>query len=464
MIRFIVIWFAQLVSSIGTLLTSFCLGLYIYKESQAVSEFSLLMFFNIVPAVLFSFYSGTLVDRYSKKKLVIYSDVFSGCMSMLLLFLFHFFSQSPPHWILYAYAFLTGCANAIQHPSYSAWATTMIDKKDYGRLGGLIKLGEGIPYLISPVIGGILISSTNISNVILVDLCTFLIAISIILTVKTKVFASHQEEEGKPKSFLKESAEGWNFIKTRKALLFLLLFTPFIVFTESWVVALFQPYMLSTVSESELGGILSIGGTGMVVGGILMSIWGGPKRQIFNVLGFIFLQTILVGIIAILELTPFTGTVLAFGYFLCIPFLSASNQAIWRSKVPYKLQGRVFSIQRGVESCASPMAFLTAGFVVDYLMRPLVATQSTLIQTGTFTHTILNKPGAAIAILFLGIFAVNTVVLFIAFCIPYVRRVDLTLPDQAISQTPQENVEDKPNPELMHRVLEENNLKLSEEF
>ena len=323
--------------------------------------------------------------------------------------------------MVYTLAFVSGSMGAFQWPAYRSWSTHLVDERHFGRIGGIMKLGEGIPFLLGPVLGGALIELASLATVFAVNLCAHLAAIAVLIAVGGKnaaPVASAAEKE--------QAGQGWAplvaFLRVRPGLVGLLVLSPFIVFTEGWVIALFQPFMLHHVDAASMGLMLSLGGIGMVVGGIVMGVWGGPRRQIFNVMAAILAQTVIIAYLAFSSPGFWSGTVVAFFYFFAIPFLSGSNQAIWQSLTPHGLQGRMFAFRRATESVATPASLLTAGILVDFILEPLLDLGGPL----AFVDSMISRgPTQAIAVLFLTVSILNVFTLAAAVLYRPVRQVDL---------------------------------------
>ncbi|HKY34945.1 MAG TPA: MFS transporter [Polyangiaceae bacterium] len=420
MARFLAIWFGQVIAGCGANLATFCLGIWLYRQSESVTQFSLLLFFHTVPVVLLAGAAGRAADRWNQRRTLMISDALSASIALVYIGLLQASIMSPL-WI-YALACAGGCLSAFQWPAYRSWSTRLVAPRDFGRIGGLMKLGEGIPYLLGPVLGGALMAETSLTAVFGINLVAFLLSVLVLAAVG----AAGTAESAPPgvDSAAKGASTLGEFLRPRPGLIALLLMSPFIVFTEGWVVTLFQPFMLHHVDSARMGLVLSLGGIGMVVGGILMGIWGGPRRQIFSVLGGIFAQTLLVAALALAKPGFWTGTLAAFFYFFAIPFLSGSNQAIWQVLTPAHLQGRMFAFRRATESIATPASLLTAGLLVDFVLKPLLRPEGPL----AFLNGVVPEgPAAPIAVLLLFVAVLNSALIAAAFLYRPVRRIDLEL-------------------------------------
>ena len=113
-----------------------------------------------------------------------------------------------------------------------------------------------------------------------------------------------------------------------------------------------------------MGNVFTAAGVGMVLGSVLMSAWGGPKRRVYGVLGgdlVLGLALILFGIRPSLVPIVIGGVI---GFFV-LPIANGSSQALWQAKVEPDVQGRVFAVRRVVAQIAGPVAMLMAGPLAD---------------------------------------------------------------------------------------------------
>ncbi len=71
---FFVIWSGQLVSTIGSGLTGFALGVWIYQQTRSTALFAISLLSQAVPNLLVTPFAGALVDRWDRRKAMMFSD------------------------------------------------------------------------------------------------------------------------------------------------------------------------------------------------------------------------------------------------------------------------------------------------------------------------------------------------------------------------------------------------------
>ena len=424
---FTIIWIGQLVSVVATQMSQFALTLWIYQQTSSAMALGLAQVFYIVPFLIITPLAGAMVDRYSRKLMMMISDIGAGIATLSLLILD---AAGILHiWHLYAAMIIIGLVNAFQWPSYSATITTMVSKKQYGRANGMMSLVDAGPGVIAPLLAGTLIAFIKLAGILTIDVITYILAV-VTLTI-VFIPQPHVTEEGKGAkgSIWKEAVFGFKYIFARPSLLGLL--TIFLVGNLFSGIAgtLFAPIVLARTGNNSvmMGTVQSTAAVAAVVGGVIMSAWGGFKRRIngivwgwvisslFGMTLFGFGRGLTVWIPTIMMLTIFG------------PLINSSSQAIWQSKVAPDLQGRVFATRRLIAWTAQPISPLIAGALADYVLEPAMKTPTTLAHLlGPWFGT---GPGAGMGIL-ITICGVGAALAgLFGYMVPVIRNVEVLLPD-----------------------------------
>ncbi|MBE9034357.1 MFS transporter [aff. Roholtiella sp. LEGE 12411] len=421
---FIIIWLGQLVSLVGSGLTSFALGVWVYQRTGSVTDFSLISLFTTLPLVLASPVAGAFVDRWDRRKTMFYSDLGAG-LSTITIAWFLFFGQLEL-WHIYLATAVSSICKAFQWPAYTAASTTLVPKEHLHRVGGLAQMGQSVAELVSPVLAGILVVTIQIQGVLLLDFCTFSFALITLLLVKFPKHKITTADSIEKFSLLRNISYGWNYITARPGLLGLQMFFAATNFLQGVVEVLATPLILSFVSPAVAGIMLSIGGSGMLFGSVVMSIWRGPKRRINSVFGFLLLNGLSM-IVAGLRASSALFTLAVFLFCYGLPIINGSNQLILQQKVPLDLQGRVFALSKMISGVSFPVAYLVAGPLADFVFEPLMAVNGPL--AGSIGQVIGIGKGRGIGLLFIVMGTLTMMATVVAYQYPRLRRVEDELPD-----------------------------------
>jgi MFS family permease len=431
MLAFILIWLGQLVSLVGSSLTSFALGVWVFQTTGSVTLYGLIIVSATLPNVLLSLPAGALVDRWDRRQVMIWSDVGAGLSTLAIALLF--IAGQTRVWHICLASAITSACSAFQWPAYSASITVLVSKEQYGRANGMVQLAQAIGYIVSPVLAGLLLVKIHVQGVILIDFATLICAVFTLLLVRIPRPTATAEGSAGKGSLWREAIYGLTYLAARAGLFGILILFAAVNFLMGFVNTLVTPLILAFTTADGLGTVITIGGVGMLVGGIAMSVWGGPKRRINGMLGFLLLFGLFIALGGVRRSVVLVA-VAAFGFFFCIPFISACSAAIWQSKIAPDIQGRTTAARSMVAQAAMPVAMLIAGPLADYVFEPLLAEGSRLASS--VGRLIGAGPGRGIGLMFILAGVLTTLAAAVGYLHPRIRRVEDELPDVVASQIP----------------------------
>lgn len=428
MLGFTIVWIGQIVSLLGTSMTGFAMTIWAYEKTNAATALALVGFFFVAPMLIVSPFAGAMVDRFNRKFMMMISDIASGIGSFAILILYT--TGHLQIWHLYIIVAFQGIFQSFQWPAYSAAISTMIPKANYGRANGMLSLADTASNIFAPILAGSLLGIIGVPGILLIDLATFIFAIGALLFVH--IPQPRVTEEGKQAqgSIFKETVFGFRYILSRPSLLALQL----VFLTGNFVTgipgAVQAAMVLANTSSSEkaLAYVNSAGAVGGVLGGLVMSAWGGPKRRVHGVLMGWFICSLVGNVLMGFGRVIPVWAVAAFAGMFFVPIINGSNQAIWQAKVPPDLQGKVFSIRRLIAWFVSPLAMLVAGPLSDKVLEPAMRNPQSTLAT-TLGGLIGTGPGRGMALLFIigGILA--CLIGLGGYTIRILREADTLLPD-----------------------------------
>lgn len=433
---FLIIWFGQLISIIGSGLTGFGLSVWIYEQTGQALPIALnALFFNL-PRVLLAPFAGAIADRYDRRSIMILADIGAavatlGVVVMLL-------TGRLEVWHIYLSTILSSSFSAFQDPAYRASITMLVPKEDLARAGGMDQMSFAVQSIITPLLAGVLYAGFGLQAIIVIDFATFLFAVGALALVhipQPQSTIGGLEDSGRD-SMWRNATFGWKYLLKRPGLFGLLWYYAVVNFFLSFSGVLVAPLVLSNGTPAELGVVQTSGGVAMLVGGLIMSFWGGPKsRRIWGVIAAIAISGfgfLLAG------LRPSTSLIASaqFVILLFIPISAAISQAVWQMKVAPDIQGRVFAIRSMIAFSIMPIANIAAGLLADKVFEPLMAKGGFL--GGTIIGVAIGVgSGRGIAL----IFVISALFLWlssiIAFATPRIRNLELEIPD-AIPNKPSE--------------------------
>lgn len=424
---FLLVWIGQFVSLMGTSMSSFALMIWAYEVTGQATALALVGVFYLVPLLVLSPMAGALVDRSNRKRVMIISDVAAGAATLIVVILWSL--DLLQVWHLYIGGAIAGAAQAFQWPAYSAAITMMLDKKHYARANGLVELGGSASQVVAPLVAGALLGVIGLYGVLLVDLATFVVAVTTLMVVHVPQPPITEEGQAGQGTLWQEAGYGFRYILQRPSLLAVQMVFLVCNFFSSIVGTLAAPMILARTANNELilGGVQSAGAAGAVLGGVLMGAWGGPKRRIHGVLLGWLLSSLFASFLFGLSQSFYLWAITVFMGSLFIPVVNGSNQAIWQAKVAPDVQGRVFAVRRLIAWVTSPLAALIAGPLADFVMEPAMQPGGALVDS--FGWLVGVGPGAGMALLIAGAGALTVLAALGSYFFASVRDIEERLPD-----------------------------------
>jgi len=358
--RFLIIWCGQLISSIGSGLTAFSLGVYAFEKTQSATVYSLIILFAFLPSYLLKPIGGTLSDRLDRRLMMIIGDL--GSAFGLVFILLMFYSGINDIWVIYLGVAASSIFVALQNPAYKASVTDLLDEDAYSKASGLMQLSESSRFLISPIVAGFLLSFMTIENILIVDICTFGFAVLAVFAVKRSV--KTDKLKIKKEKFLSDFISGFKYTFSHRGLIWLLSITSVITFAVGFLQALIGPMILAFADSKTLGLIQTISASGMLVTSFLIGVFSKMKKQV----SVLSISLAFAGIFYALFGTS-TNVVFiisaGFLFFSTLPFVNTSLEVLIRKNVDNQIQGRVWSIVSLISQLGMIIAFAIAGILAD---------------------------------------------------------------------------------------------------
>jgi MFS family permease len=432
---FTIIWFGQLVSLLGTAMTRFALLIWAYEQTGKATTLALLGFFSFGLDILLSPIAGVWVDRWDRRLVLLFADLGAGLMTVTMLILY--MTNALQIWHLYVAQTLTGGFAAFQAPAYTAATTMLVPKSQYTRTSGMRSLASSTSQVLAPVFAGVMLRLIDIEGVMLVDIATFLVAVTTLLIVRIPQPTATQKDSTESQMW-REIGFGFRYIRHRRGLLGLVILFMGINFFAALTYFSILPAMIlarSGRNELTLATVQAALGIGGVVGGLLVSIWGGPKRKIHSICAGTALSFLLGDFLLALGRNVQTWALAAFLAAFFIPFISSAHRAIWQAKVAPEVQGRVFSVKGMLELVPMPLGYLLAGPLADHWFEPAMMTGGSLeVTCGWLVGT---GPGAGMALMFACNAILGITMSLSGYLFRVVRHAENDLPDHDAMSVPQ---------------------------
>ncbi len=372
--RFTAVTAGELVSQIGSGLTGFALGLWVYLTTGSLTEFALVEMFATLPGVLLTPLVGAVVDRSSRRRVMALANTVAGLGQGALALLAW---RGDLHLAaIYLLLSLVSLAMMFERVAYLSAIPQLAPKRYAFRLNGIVQVAMGLAQVIAPLLAVAVLHTFHITGVLAIDAVSFGAVTVVLVAVRFPATLPGLRRE----SLREEIARGFRYVRERRGLRDLLVYFAGLSVLTAPVFLLVTPLVLPFRAVGTIGGLLMVAGVGSIVGGLLISLWGGPQRVMAGVLGSSVLGGAAIALVGLRPSVPLIGGAL-FVYLLSAAIFQGCYATMVQLRVPPLLQGRVFAFVQMVSLGAAPLAYLAAGPLGERVFEPLMAPGGALAGT-----------------------------------------------------------------------------------
>ena len=402
---FFIIWGGQALSLFGSQLVQFALIWWLTETTQSATILATASLAGLLPQVLLGPFIGVLVDRWDRRRVMLAADSSVALATLLLGILF--WLGAVQVWHVFIILFIRALTGSFHWNAMQASTSLMVPEQHLTRIQGLNQTLNGGLNIVAAPLGALLLAVFPMQGVIAVDVLTALFAIlPLLFLVIPQPQRQAQVTEGLPafwRSFQQDLGDGLRYVRARRGLVMLILLAVVINLVINPAFALL-PLLVSghfNGGALQLGWTQSASGAGIIIGGLLLSTWGGFRRRM--VTSLCGLSLLGAGVLLI-GFTPSTHLWLAiaaiFFVGLAISLTNGPIHAIVQSTVAPEMQGRVFTLLGSLVSLMTPVGLLIVGPVADRLGLQTWFVAGGLVTlllgvTGFFNATLLSFEDAA---------------------------------------------------------------------
>ncbi|MBG0821571.1 amino acid adenylation domain-containing protein [Planomonospora sp. ID91781] len=419
--RFGAVAAGQLVSIIGSSLTEFAVPLWIYVTTGSLVDFALFSVLALLPGMLVSPLAGALVDRHDRRRVMLAGDV--GAFGTQLALGVLLWTGNLQIWHVYPLLAVLSVALAFQRLAYNSAIPQLVPKRFLGHANGVVQMVTGTAQLVVPLVAVGLMAVIGLEGILVVDVVSYVFAITVLLLVRfPKTMAWRRRE-----SLTAEMVEGWRFSWGNPWFRGMLLFFVVLNVFLSPLFLLVSPLVLGFATLDDVGRVAFCGGLGVLLGGLVMTVWGGPRR--LRMRG-VLLATLALGAFCLLTGVREDLVVIAVGAFGMSFWLTVLNgvyATIVQVKVPQRFHGRVMALNQLVAWSTLPIGF---GLVAPYgtaLFEPLLLPGGPL--AGTVGAVIGTGEGRGIGLMYVLFAVAIAVTALVAMRTRTLSRFDADMPD-----------------------------------
>lgn len=352
---------AQTISLFGSSLVQYAIVWHITITTASGKMLTIATLCGFLPQILISLFAGVWIDKYDRKRMIILADAAIAISTLLLAVAFIAGYQNV--WFLFAVLIVRSAGTGIQTPTVNALIPQLVPKEYLLKVNGVNSSISSFIMFLSPAISGAILSVASLEITLLIDVATALIGIGITACIRVPAYLKKQTSSG---STISEFKAGFAYLKDNAFIRRLLVFQLIVLFLIS-PSAFLTPLMVTRTFGAEVWRLTASEMTyslGMVLGGFLISTWGGFKNRLNT--------TLLAGALYGILMVAMGAAPIFLVYLVCnlligvtAPCYNAPITASIQETVEEGMQGRVFSFMQIATSCALPMGMLLFGPLSD---------------------------------------------------------------------------------------------------
>ena len=362
---YIYIWIGQFVSLLTSSAVNFAVIIYLSLHYKSAEVLAFAGIAGLLPQAIIGPFAGVYIDRWNRKKVMIYADAFIAFCTFLMSFAF---VEGEAN-LIFVYALLVcrSLGQAFHTPAMQAIAPLIVPEDKLLKVSGINQMLQSVSMIAGPAVGTLAITFLPISKVLYLDVIGACLAIVSLLFV-TIPKLTKQSEDNDISTVLTDLKLGFAEIQQNKGLYMLFVYA---MLTTFFVMPVAIMYPLLTIEHFaggkwEMSIIEVVWGAGMLVGGGILSAWQGSISKVILVNAMhIFLGLIFV----------FSGWISGdlFWVFVAITtlggigmsFFNASFMTIIQEEVKPEFLGRVFSMYFSFAIIPSVIGLLFTGWIAD---------------------------------------------------------------------------------------------------
>lgn len=357
--KFLLLWAGELLSAVGSGLTSFGLGVYVFRQTGSAGSMALVTLLAFVPTLLLSVPAGVLADRYDRRLLMMVGD---GCSALGIGYILLCMSSGGAElWQICLGVFISSTFSALLEPSYRATVTDLLTKEEYSKASGMVSLAGSARYLISPILAGALLAVSDIKLLLFIDICTFFPTVFAAAFVRKQIAAKASEEK---ESFGQSLRQGFRAITGNRGVLILVVVSSAMTCFMGCFQILAQPLILDFADSATLGVGETVCACGMLVSGLFLGAKGIQRGYVKILSTSLFYGGITMAMFGIWEnMVPIC--LFGFLFFATLPFANNCLDYLVRTNIPDELQGRAWGVIGFLSQIGYVVAYAGAGVAAD---------------------------------------------------------------------------------------------------
>lgn len=359
------IWVGQAISQFTSSILQFAMIWYLTASTKSAIMLSLSVMMAFLPQGILGLFTGVYIDRFDRRKIMIWADLFIAAVSLLLIFV-TIQGQIPPAVIL-AVLFFRSVGAAFHEPTLGAVTPQIVPAEELTRCAGYTQSLESVSMIVSPAIAAILYASLDMNYIVMMDVGGAILAVITVLCVSIpRQHVQHREDSRI--HIIRESVEGFHIIKSERGMLKIILVTTLYSMALMPVSALFplmsMEYFGGTSTSASI--VETLFSVGYLIGSLILARWGGTRNRVYTIAGsYLIMAFALIGtfFLPVSAFSPFVFFAWLMGF--SGPFYWGTYTPLLQSHFREEYLGRVLSISDSIRFILGPLSLVFSGIIAD---------------------------------------------------------------------------------------------------
>lgn len=400
--NFILFSLGKFVSLFGTFIYAFAIGLYVLKYTGSGLSFAATLISSTLPMVIVSPFAGVLADRFNKKILVVFMDLFNGILMIGIYLLSSAYGLNLI--MIYISTFIMSSFMTIFDISIEAAKPNMISENRIMRINSISKVIDSMATVLGPMVGGILFAVVDIKVFILFNGLSFVFSGISEAFIDFEFNLKETKEEKVELSFVSDINEGFRYMMEKHDIVNLFVIFIFVNFSIALSISVPLPFIINNVlslGAKYFGIIQSAFPFGLIIGAIFVKKVNElfSYNRLLSLMNWILAICIAMIGLPVMPLSIIKSPVVLLIYYcivmsivgIAISFIDIPLLFILQNSISDEYRGRVLSLFMSVVKIISPIAFVLSGFLINTFPQYLVTTVGSLIL---FTaNVVFSKEG-----------------------------------------------------------------------
>jgi MFS family permease len=275
--NFALLWSGGLISMTGDWMLLVALPIYVYQATGSALATGAMFAAGLVPNVLFGSVAGVFVDRWDRKKTLVFGNTLLALSVLPLLVV----PQTGWLWVVYAVAFVQSCFGVFNEPAENSLLPALVGDERLVSANSLNATNNNLARLAGPALAGLVVGWFGLVGVVVVDAASYLVSAALVSLISARS-APERPEEAPPadaggaaaafSGVWREWAEGLRLVGTGRVLLTVFVVGAVTGLGEGVFLALFPPFVRVALGGGalELGWLMSAQAVGGVLGGLVV--------------------------------------------------------------------------------------------------------------------------------------------------------------------------------------------------